>query len=401
MTGRQRVTVRVAGSRTHAARTENSARKCNHPVPPDATYTMHGTASLMNDGPLFERLRVPRAPDRPLLRIETREGGLYLPAIDLHLDPHTSVARAFISHAHADHSATRKPDTRGSTAPELHIASRETAALLNARYGDEMGGIQALAWGESMQVGDARVWLAPAGHILGAAALVMETKDGTLVYTGDTKPGAGLTHPAAALPQCDVLVMESTFGLPIFTFPSDADNHAALVQFARETLSAGETPVILAYALGKSQEIAQLLGSNGIHVRAHGATTKLNEVYRSLGVDLPLVRPYARDDDGPPGAILVPPRERFGGMFKRNRSKGIRVAYVSGWALFDSSRERFDADLQVPLSDHASFAELDATVDACKPGRVWVTHGYSAAYSRHLRQRGIAAEPIDVAGYEA
>ena len=33
--------------------------------------------------------------------------------------------------------------------------------------------------------------------------------------------------------KCDVLVIESTFGLPIFSFPSDAENHEAMVAFAR------------------------------------------------------------------------------------------------------------------------------------------------------------------------
>ncbi len=355
-----------------------------------------------DDGPLFERVRQKAVRAiAPSLRVEVTPDGLYLPLIDLHLDPHTSVRRAFISHAHADHGAAMRVSTEpGTIAPELRLASPETAALLRARYGDTHP-IREVGWSEVVELGLARIRIAPAGHILGAAALVVESHDGTLVYTGDIKPGAGLTHPAAVLPKCDVLVIESTFGLPIFSFPSDADNHAAMLAFARETLADGKTPVFLAYALGKGQEIAQLLGTHGIAVRAHGAMTKLNEVYRACGITLPNVRPYEREDTAGPAAMIVPPRERFGAMFKKGRSAGIRAAFVSGWALLDSSRERYDADAQIPLSDHASFAELDALIESCQPRRVLVTHGYAQSYARYLRRRGIEADALDAPGYEA
>jgi Cft2 family RNA processing exonuclease len=355
-----------------------------------------------DDGPLFERLRQKAVQAiAPKLRLENSADGLYLPLLDLHLDPQNSVKRAFISHAHADHGAAMRvsPDP-GAAIPELRLASPETAALLKARYG-ETHPIRVIGWNETFELGPARVRIAPAGHILGAAALVVESDDGTLVYTGDVKPGAGLTHRAAELPACDVLVIESTFGLPIFSFPSDAANHDAMLAFARESIADGKTPVFLAYALGKGQEIAQLLGSNGIAVRAHGAMTKLNEVYREHGIALPNVRPYDKDDKEGPAALIVPPRDRFGAMFKKGRNAGIRVAFVSGWALLDSSRERYDADAQIPLSDHASFAELDCLVERCRPKRVIVTHGYAQSYARYLRKRGMHAYAIDAPGDEA
>ena len=356
------------------------------------------------DGPLFDRLRVQQAAKVPPgLRVETRPEGIYLPHIDLYLDPRVPVARAFISHAHADHAATSREGLGAGPASDtivLRFASTETVALLRARY-DDVGPLTALPWNTPLDLGNARVSVVHAGHILGAAALVVESPAGTLIYTGDIKPGAGLTHPAAALPLCDTLIIESTFGLPIFAFPPAAESHERMLAFAQETLAAGETPVFLAYSLGKGQEIARLLGSNGVHVRAHGSMTKLNVAYRALGIELPLVRPYAKDDLDPPGALTVPPRERFGAMFKRGKAKGIRVAYVSGWAMLDSSRDRFDADLQVPLSDHASFRELNELVDSCSPKRVIVTHGFADGFARLLRKRGYQAEPLEGAGYEA
>jgi Cft2 family RNA processing exonuclease len=326
------------------------------------------------------------------LRVVARPEGLFVPALDLFLDPHAPVDRAFVSHAHGDHVA---PAAGGAA-----IASRETAALVRARYGFEAS--RELAWGEAIAwdapIGPCVLTIAPAGHVLGAAQLVADTPAGRLVYTGDYQTGAGLTHAPGAPVTCDVLVIEATFGLPIFRFPERSRVQGDVVRFCAERLAAGETPVLLAYALGKAQELCAALGEAALPVIAHGAVLKMCRAYEALGVAMPELRPVT-PGDREPGVLVVPPWAR-GQAFVKKR-KNARIAYISGWARIDAARERFDADEVFVLSDHADFDDLLFTVRTSGARRVYTTYGHAAPFAAILRDLGVDARPLEALGRDA
>src|SRR4051812_49275486 len=74
------------------------------------------------------------------------------------IDPVTPVGRAVITHGHGDHA---RPG-HGAV-----LATKPTLAIMNARFGSQQGE-QALAYGESLKIGDVNVRLEPAGHVLGS-----------------------------------------------------------------------------------------------------------------------------------------------------------------------------------------------------------------------------------------
>jgi len=313
---------------------------------------------------------------RPSLTLEVRPAGLYLPALDLYLDPSRDVPRAFVSHAHGDHD--------GGFASGTVLGSRETLALLAARHGALAGG---MAVEEALEMatpaGMARVSLAPAGHVLGASQLVVDHPGGRFVYTGDYRTGGGRTHAAGAPVACDTLAIESTFALPIFRWPDREATLNALVEWCRD----GDA-LVLAYAHGKSQEIIRALTDAGLEVVAHGAVFKMCEAYEALGVHVGPVRAYAeekkRKKSG--GVLVAPPRAAA------QLSKGRRVAYVSGNAMVDAQVDRYRADAAFVLSDHADFDDLVATVRASGAGFVYTTHGDAVPFARYLVEQGIHAE---------
>jgi putative mRNA 3-end processing factor len=93
-----------------------------------------------------------------------RPEGLYCPAGDFHIDPWRPVPRAVITHAHGDHA---RP---GSAA---YLASAESEGVLRWRLGTDIT-LQALPYGEAVQVNGVRVNLHPAGHVLGSAQVRLE-----------------------------------------------------------------------------------------------------------------------------------------------------------------------------------------------------------------------------------
>jgi putative mRNA 3-end processing factor len=346
--------------------------------------------------------------------LERRAEGLYLPELDLFLDPSVPVPRAFVSHAHGDHA--------GALGSPLLLASIETMALAAARapVAEAASAVAVagtgLAWGEAFELptaeGTARLSLAPAGHVLGAAQLVVDHPRGRLVYTGDYQPGGGETHAAGAPVACDELIVESTFALPIFRFPDRAATRQAIVDECRAALAGGDAPVVLAYALGKAQEIIAALLAAELPVVAHGAVHKVSAVYESLGVNQGIadgrLRAYAEEkaneksaggkEKADPAVLVTPPRTRQQPMVKKR--KRARVLYVSGWGLLDAALERHRADRAFALSDHADHDELVALVRASGASFVHAVHGDTEILEHVLREQGIAATAVESAALD-
>ena len=283
-----------------------------------------------------------------------------------------------ISHAHGDHVARHR----------RALCTAETAELVRIRQGP---GTRCLPrrFGEPTRVGDLVVTLHPAGHILGSAMVHVEGPQGTLLYTGDAKLEGGRTSPPAGPVHADVMITEATFGRPDLLHPPAGEVHAALVRTARETLEAGVTPIFLAYALGKAQEVMAVLCDARLPVAAHGSAWNLCRVYRGSGIRFPGARRLARDRAA--GCVLVvPPRELPNA---RALVPGpTRVVAVTGWRLPPDEASEIDATL--PLSDHSDFNGLLKLVELCAPDKVHVVHGFAPEFAAALRERGYDAQAV-------
>src|SRR5579875_476213 len=94
-----------------------------------------------------------------------RPEGLFCEPGGFYVDPVRAVERAVVTHAHSDHA---RP---GHCAV---LASPETLALMRTRMGEgAFASEQALAWGETIRIGEVSVTLHPAGHVLGSAQVEM------------------------------------------------------------------------------------------------------------------------------------------------------------------------------------------------------------------------------------
>src|SRR6202047_3726425 len=92
--------------------------------------------------------------------------GLYCAPGDFYIDPVRPVARAVITHGHSDHARAG----HGAV-----LATAETIDLMRLRYGDGFArSTQAVRYGETVNLGDVKVTLHPAGHVLGSAQIALE-----------------------------------------------------------------------------------------------------------------------------------------------------------------------------------------------------------------------------------
>lgn len=272
---------------------------------------------------------------------------------------------------------------------------------MRARLGAEGAGHsqQALAFGEEITLGDARVWLAPAGHVLGSAQVAMEYRGSRAVVSGDYKRVADPTCAPFEPVPCDVFVTEATFALPVFVHPPPMHEIRRLLDSV--ALFPERTHVVGCYALGKCQRLIALLRLAGWEapVWLHGALIGMCDVYRARGVALGDLRPATAAAKGElAGAIVLAPPGAVADRWARRLEDPV-VAMASGWMRVRQRAKSRGVELPLVISDHADWTELNATLDEVAAPEVWVTHGREEALIHAAAQRGIRGRALRLVGY--
>ncbi len=306
---------------------------------------------------------------------------LHFPDLGLRLDPHRPSPFAFVSHGHADHFARH----------QKILCSKNTGHILRKRYGIKASAIETLDWAEEKVINDHLITLHPAGHITGSAMIRIEHQGHSLLYTGDFKTRPSRTAENPEFPKSDILIMETTFGRPNFIFPPTKEIEKSLVRFAQETLDDGETPIFLAYSLGKAQEALAILDEAKIPVVMSKPVLEMTQACRDVGIELS--EPVLLEKSIPPGVAVIAPPSAVRSRVIRSHKKR-RTAMLSGWALTPGSQYRYQVDQVFPLSDHADYPSLLEAVDTVSPSLVYTLHGSTREFAADLRARGIEAWSI-------
>jgi Cft2 family RNA processing exonuclease len=305
--------------------------------------------------------------------------GIFLPQIGWHLDASRAAAQSFVSHAHSDHIARH----------QLALCTPATARLMFARLRGRKREEIILPFGAEHRLADGtRIVLHPAGHILGSAQFWAESEHGTLLYTGDFKLRPGGAAEPCTTPRADTLIMETTFGLPRYVFPPEAEVHAAIVEFCRRAIADQVVPVLFAYSLGKTQELLAVLRGSGLRVMLDREARRLTQIYEELGVTFDAHEEL--DPERVAGHVVICP-PNSGRAVSLRRIEPKRTAFVTGWALDRSTIYRAKCDAAFPLSDHAGFDDLLRFVERVQPQRVFTVHGFATEFAATLRARGIEA----------
>ena len=316
---------------------------------------------------------MPRSP----LIIPT-DRGLYCPAGDFHIDAWKPVARNVVTHAHSDHAR------RGS---ERYLVPPDGVPILKRRLGSDIT-VDAIPYGQPINMNGVALSLHPAGHLLGSAQVRVEHDGQVWVFTGDYKTETDSTCKPFELVRCHTFITECTFGLPIFRWKPAAQIAADINTWWQQNIEKGRTSILLAYSLGKAQRVLAMLdptlgpillhGAVSCHDRnlprdGHRAATGLSRECRKCET---AQRP--RNGDRPTGcrgrapgfASSIPNRWRW-------HPAGCRFAATAGGRL--SIADLF-------LSDHVDWPSLQSTITATGAEHIIATHGYTGPLVRYLRE---------------
>jgi len=310
---------------------------------------------------------------------------------DFHIDPTRPVARALITHGHSDHARAG----HGAV-----LATQETLDLMRLRYGDDFAGTtQAIRYGESVTLGDARVTFHPAGHVLGSAQIAVEASGLRIVASGDYKNAPDPTCTPFELVACDVFITEATFALPVFRH-GDADGEIAKLLHS-VALFPERAHLVGAYSLGKAQRVIALLRKAGYSapIYLHGAMERITRYYASRGIalgELRLVRGEKKAELA--GTITLCPPSALREIWARRFPEPV-TAFASGWMRVRARARQHGVELPLVISDHADWDGLLGTIAATGASEIWVTHGQEDALVHWCATRGLKARPLDIVGY--
>lgn len=316
---------------------------------------------------------------------------LRIEPIDVYIDPMAPRARAIITHGHADHARAGHGKV---------LATADTIAIMKSRYGEDCAGsFQALEFGVPLDIDGVEVTLFPAGHILGSAQVRLRYKGETIVVTGDYKRLADRTAQAFELVQCDILVTEATFGLPVFQHPKPQDEIRRLLKSVADNPERAH--LIGAYSLGKTQRVISLLREGGYEtpIYLHGAMLELCALYETRGIALgPLVPVLEVGKAQLAGGIVIAPPSALKDRWNRRLPDPV-LAMASGWMSVKQRARQSGVELPLVISDHADWNELRQTIIDTGAAEIWVTHGREDALVYWCQQQGLAATPLNIVGY--
>ena len=290
---------------------------------------------------------------------------------------HGGRENCYISHAHADHSGAAKMKNKKL------LASEETLALLGKE------GRQKVNYdGISLR-------FLRAGHVLGSTQLVVEDGAyGKFVYTGDFKVGDGLTIKGAEAEECDMLLIEGTYGSPSMNFPPREEVREKIAKWVIKENKLN-TVLLGGYSTGKAQELIALLNQHAIVPLVHPRIEQVCKIYERFGIHLERIAMDSEEGNElkKSNFVGVMPfhlvNRELAYEFSRTSGRGVATALATGWA----NTFHYEADEVFPLSDHADFKEI---IDYCgRSGakKIYCCLGDEEYMAKALRKEGFNAEP--------
>ncbi|MGE5187893.1 MAG: exonuclease [Betaproteobacteria bacterium] len=294
-----------------------------------------------------------------------------------------------VTHAHADHLYGLRSSLKRCEKVLMTKATRDLTETLNNFKLKGTETVKTLEYGRVLKYGEEKISLIKAQHILGAAQVLVEDAGGIrIVWTGDFR------IDGTPVVDCDVLVVEATYGSPSCRRNFKENVPQLLVSMIEKQLRGG-TVYVFGYH-GKLQEVMQLLREADVEVPfvMPDRVFEVTKVCEKHGMRLGCLS-LSTEKGGHELLDGNLPCVAFYHMNQRQHV-GLRNSRicVSGWEFHKPCRQIGDREHLVALSDHSDFDGLIEYVRQSKAKQV-ITDNFRSngdALAREINKRlGVSA----------
>jgi len=290
-----------------------------------------------------------------------------------------------VTHAHADHMIGLQQSLRNCEKVLMTTATKDLIDVMRGPLFLMGGFVETLDYGKTMQYEEEKITFFKADHILGAAQVLVEDKEGKrIVNTGDFR------IDETPVLEADVLVIEATYGSPACNRSFGVDVRSLLVSIIEEGLKQG--PVYVFGYHGKLQEVMQILHTAGVKapLLASERVFLVSKACEKHGMRLGRLM-LSEEREARELMEKQSPCIAFYHMNTRgNIGLGNYRVYVSGWEFDSPSRQTADKEYVVALSDHSDFEGLMEYVRQSKPELVITDNsrvGHAETLAKEIRKR--------------
>jgi len=300
-----------------------------------------------------------------------------------------------VTHAHADHTIALNKSLQQCEIVLMTPATKDLLSILKGELFLMRGNVKTLNYQKPFEYRDERITFFFADHILGSAQVLVNDSESRILYTSDFR------MPKTPVIECDILVMEATYGCSHCIRPFREEIEDIIVDIVDKGLCEG--PVYIFGYYGKLQEVMEILWNHGVKVpyivpvRVFQVCKVYEKYGRRIGRFWHSKSNYAKE--------LIEKNEQFVGFYhmaSRRKFKGTKSfkIMVSGWEFAEPCRQIGEKEYVIALSDHSDFEDLLDYVRRCRPKLVLTDNyriGYAKVLAREIRRRlgikAVAAPP--------
>ncbi|OLS21774.1 MAG: hypothetical protein HeimC2_32330 [Candidatus Heimdallarchaeota archaeon LC_2] len=285
-----------------------------------------------------------------------------------------------VTHAHSDHTAALSNNSNTYTTPQTIDLFNVSQPKKNARK------IMTKNFYEPFEIEDFEIEFIKAGHLLGAAQIVVRCGNESIHFTGDFCPEPLITVEGADIPKdIDITILDSTYGDNKIHFDDRLNERQRLLVWILSTLKEEKNPIINLAHLGGAQELIRFLNllAPKLNIYVHPKISIINDIYMKYDVNL---KYHILDENSKidTASVILIPRAKSNLEYVKDSIEFSRDKVKIGIVTGQSAKYGFNSfDFTSNLSTHASYEELLETALKIQPSQILTYYGYpeQMAYS--------------------
>ncbi|MCY4380957.1 MAG: hypothetical protein OXC40_05265 [Proteobacteria bacterium] len=234
-------------------------------------------------------------------------------------------------------------------------------------------------------IGSYQIEFLPAGNILGASSIYIDSGQWSLLYASAPMPASDTFTAETVLRKSDILVLTTPSPDLTFNYPSKQQTLGSIREYIEDFHHQHEFyPIIVTESLGCAQEMISDFDAHNIRVSVTRQMYNFSKLYQEYGIPLGnswtrYYRKYFRDK------VLIMSRENLARL-KLTQSFRRSTVYVTGrLASYFYYQDHGKFDKYFFLNQESTLADLRATIREVEPKQVVLVGSQIKQYREHLQ----------------